>query len=91
MVQLNVSSITANRDVVTEVLEAALTGLSGIISGANVWDLINLHKDKWTALGLCHQSDTQCIFVATMFMTKFQRMPLLPSSAGRFPSYSAAA
>ncbi len=54
-VQLNVSSITANRDVVTEVLEAALTGLSGIISGANVWDLINLHKDKWTALGLCHQ------------------------------------
>jgi hypothetical protein len=54
-VQLDVSSITANQDVFTEVLEAALTGLSGIISGALVWDLINFHIDKWTALGLCHQ------------------------------------
>jgi hypothetical protein len=54
-VQLDVLSITANQEVVTEVLEAALTGLSGIKSGALVWDLINFHKDKWTALGLCHQ------------------------------------
>jgi hypothetical protein len=54
-VQLDVSSITANQDFFTEVLEAALTGLSGIISGALFWDFINFHKDKWTALGLCHQ------------------------------------
>jgi hypothetical protein len=53
---LGASSIKATHDVFTEVLDAALTGLYGIIGGALVWELIDFQKDKQTAIVHCYQA-----------------------------------
>jgi RNase P/RNase MRP subunit POP5 len=53
---LGASSIKATQDVFQEVLDAALTGLYGIIGGALVWELIDFQKDKQTAIVRCYQA-----------------------------------
>jgi RNase P/RNase MRP subunit POP5 len=53
---LGTPSIKATQDVFQEVLDAALTGLYGIIGGALVWELIDFQKDKQTAIVRCYQA-----------------------------------
>jgi RNase P/RNase MRP subunit POP5 len=72
---LGASSIKATQDVFQEVLDAALTGLYGIIGGALVWELIDFQKDKQTAIVRCYQADQQRICAAAAFMTQFKGLP----------------
>jgi RNase P/RNase MRP subunit POP5 len=86
---LGSGKVKASQELFTQALDAAVTGLYGIIGGAFNWDLVEFDEDNGVATIVSQKSSEQRIWAAAGFMTQFKgspcRLQVLESSSTLFP------
>ncbi|KAL2635849.1 hypothetical protein R1flu_007328 [Riccia fluitans] len=64
--------LNVTEQIILEMLDAALTGMYGVIGGAIPYDLVFFGEESRTAIIRCKQRDQARICAATSFLTSYK-------------------